>query len=175
LQVPVGDYTLDITAHGSTESVAAFGAPLATFGGFSGVVYASGFLSPADTDSAFTLILTTPSGYVVELPPAESQLGTDENAPVALKFELIGNYPNPFNPETKIKFSTERDSDVQVTIYSLIGEKVQTIQNGQLNAGNHNLSWYGKDQSGNKVPSGVYFYEVKSDNRTATGKMLLLK
>ena len=175
LQVPVGDYTLDITAHGSMESVAAFGAPLATFGGFSGVVYASGFLSPADTDSAFTLILTTPSGYVVELPPAESQLGTDENAPVALKFELIGNYPNPFNPETKIKFSTERDSDVQVTIYSLIGEKVQTIQNGQLNAGNHNLSWYGKDQSGNKVPSGVYFYEVKSDNRTATGKMLLLK
>ena len=99
----------------------------------------------------------------------------DENAPVANKFELMGNYPNPFNPETKIKFSTERDSNVEVTIYSLLGEKVNTIQNGQLNAGTYNISWFGQDQNGNKVPSGVYFYEVRSDNRIAKGKMLLLK
>ena len=99
----------------------------------------------------------------------------DESAPIANKFELMGNYPNPFNPETKIKFATERTSDVQVTIYSLLGEKVNTIQNGQLNAGTYNISWYGQDQNGNKVPSGVYFYEVRSDNRIAKGKMLLLK
>ena len=76
---------------------------------------------------------------------------------------------------TKIKFSTEIESNVQVTIYSLIGEKVNTIQSGQLRAGTHNISWFGQDQSGNKVPSGVYFYEVKSNERTARGKMLLLK
>ena len=70
---------------------------------------------------------------------------------------------------------TERESNVQVTIYSLIGEEVETIQNGYLNAGSHSLSWFGKDKNGNKVPSGVYFYEVRSDNRTAKGKMLLLK
>jgi len=70
---------------------------------------------------------------------------------------------------------TERESNVQVTIYSLMGEEVETIQNGYLNAGSHSLSWFGKDQNGNKVPSGVYFYEVRSDNRTAKGKMLLLK
>ena len=99
----------------------------------------------------------------------------DENAPIANKFELMGNYPNPFNPETKIKFSTERDSDVEVTIYSLLGEKVNTIQNGHLVSGTYNISWFGQDQNGNKVPSGVYFYEVRSDNRTAKGKMLLLK
>ena len=99
----------------------------------------------------------------------------DESAPIANKFELMGNYPNPFNPETKIKFSTERESNVEVTIYSLLGEKVNTIQNGQLNAGTYNISWFGQDQNGNKVPSGVYFYEVRSDNRTAKGKMLLLK
>ena len=57
LQVPVGDYTLDITGHGSTES---FSAPLSSFGGGSGVVYASGFLAPAAT-SAFALVLTTPN------------------------------------------------------------------------------------------------------------------
>ena len=99
----------------------------------------------------------------------------DETAPIANKFQLMGNYPNPFNPETKIKFSTERDSNVEVTIYSLLGEKVNTIQSGQLSAGTYNISWFGQDQSGNKVPSGVYFYEVRSDNRTARGKMLLLK
>ena len=70
---------------------------------------------------------------------------------------------------------TERESNVQVTIYSLMGEEVETIQNGYLNAGSQSLSWFGKDQNGNKVPSGVYFYEVRSDNRTAKGKMLLLK
>jgi len=99
----------------------------------------------------------------------------DESAPVADKFELMGNYPNPFNPETKIRFSTERNSNVEVTIYSLLGEKVNTIQDSPLNAGTYNISWYGQDQNGNKVPSGVYFYEVRSDNRTAKGKMLLLK
>ena len=99
----------------------------------------------------------------------------DEDAPIANKFELMGNYPNPFNPETKIKFSTERNSNVEVTIYSLLGEKVNTIQSGQLSAGTYNISWFGQDQNGIKVPSGVYFYEVRSDNRTARGKMLLLK
>ena len=99
----------------------------------------------------------------------------DEGAPVASKFELMGNYPNPFNPETKIRFSTEKDSQVKVTIYSILGEKVNVIQNSELKAGTYNISWRGKDAQGNKVPSGVYFYEVVSDNRTAKGKMLLLK
>ena len=59
LQVPVGDYTIDITAHGSEQSVASFAAPLASSGGGAGIVFASGFLAPpATTDSAFTLILT---------------------------------------------------------------------------------------------------------------------
>ena len=99
----------------------------------------------------------------------------DEGAPVASKFELMGNYPNPFNPETKIRFSTEKNSQVKVTIYSILGEKVNVIQNSELKAGTYNISWRGKDAQGNKVPSGVYFYEVVSDNRTAKGKMLLLK
>ena len=99
----------------------------------------------------------------------------DENAPIAEKFELMGNFPNPFNPETKIRFSTEKDSQVKVTIYSILGEKVNVIQNSALNAGTYDITWRGLDANGNKVPSGVYFYEVSSDNRIAKGKMLLLK
>ena len=99
----------------------------------------------------------------------------DEDAPIADKFELMGNYPNPFNPETKIRFSTEKNSNVEVTIYSILGEKINVVQSGQLDAGTYDISWFGQDSRGNKVPSGVYFYEVKSDNRNAKGKMLLLK
>ena len=99
----------------------------------------------------------------------------DEGAPVASEFKLLGNYPNPFNPETKIKFATERFSDVTVTIYSILGEKITVAHSGELAPGTYDIAWYGNDARGNQVPSGVYFYEVKSDNRVQKGKMLLLK
>ena len=99
----------------------------------------------------------------------------DETAPLAEEFTLHGNYPNPFNPETKIKFATERFSDVTVTIFSILGEEVSVAHNGNLAAGTYDITWYGKDSQGNKVPSGVYFYEVRSDDRVQKGKMLLLK
>ena len=99
----------------------------------------------------------------------------DEEAPLAEKFELYGNYPNPFNPSTKIRFATEKFSDVKVTIYSILGEEVAVTHDGELSAGTYDITWYGHDHNGNKVPSGVYFYEVRSDNRIQKGKMLLLK
>jgi len=99
----------------------------------------------------------------------------ESEAPIADKFELHGNFPNPFNPVTKIRFSTERESLVKVTIFSILGEEISVVENSQLNAGTYNITWYGKDSKGDKVPSGLYFYEVKSDNRIQKGKMLLLK
>ncbi len=99
----------------------------------------------------------------------------DEDAPVANEFTLYGNYPNPFNPETKIRFATERTSDVKVTIYSILGEKISVAHDGELSSGTYDITWHGMDFNGNKVPSGVYFYEIRSDNRVQKGKMLLLK
>jgi hypothetical protein len=106
---------------------------------------------------------------------ANTALEVDEEAPLAQKFEVYGNYPNPFNPSTQIKFATEKSSDVTITIYSILGQEMIVLQNGILNAGTYNISWFGTDHYGNKVPSGVYFYEVSSDNRIQKGKMLLLK
>ena len=102
-------------------------------------------------------------------------VSVDNNAPLAAKFELFGNYPNPFNPTTSIKFATEKFTNVNLTIYSILGEEVATVHNGKLAAGTYSMSWNGKNNFGNNVPSGMYFYKVKSDNRTLTGKMLLLK
>jgi hypothetical protein len=106
---------------------------------------------------------------------ANTQLEVDEEAPLAQRFEVYGNYPNPFNPSTQIKFATEKSSDVTIKIYSILGQEITVLQNGILNAGTYNISWFGTDHYGNKVPSGVYFYEVRSDNRIQKGKMLLLK
>ena len=94
---------------------------------------------------------------------------------IANKFELKGNYPNPFNPTTKIRFTNDRTSNVKVTVYSLVGEKVATIMNKQVNAGTYDVSWNGRGQNGNIVSSGMYLYNVESEGRSLQGKMLFLK
>jgi len=99
----------------------------------------------------------------------------DDNGITAENFELKGNYPNPFNPTTKIRFSNDRSSNVKVTVYSIKGEKVATIMNKQVNAGTYDVSWNGKSTNGKVVPSGMYLYDVESDGRRLQGKMLFLK
>jgi len=99
----------------------------------------------------------------------------DDNGIVAEKFELKGNYPNPFNPTTKIRFSNDRTANVTVHVYSLRGERVATILNSQLNSGTYDVSWNGMNSSGKVVPSGMYLYEVRSEERSMQGKMLFLK
>ena len=102
-------------------------------------------------------------------------VSVDKNAPVAQTFELFGNYPNPFNPSTSIKFATEKFSDVKLTVYSILGEEIKTVYSGNLASGTYSMTWDGKDRAGHNVPSGMYFYKVISDNRILSGKMLLLK
>jgi hypothetical protein len=91
------------------------------------------------------------------------------------KFELKGNYPNPFNPTTKIRFTNDRSSNVKVTVYALNGEKVATIMNRNVNAGAYDVSWNGRNSNGSIVPTGMYLYDIESDGRRLQGKMLFLK
>lgn len=104
-----------------------------------------------------------------------STVQVDKDAPLATEFKLMGNFPNPFNPVTKIRFSTVVFSDVNITIYSILGDEIATVFNDKLAPGTYNIAWKGQDKMGNKVPSGVYFYQVTSNERTLKGKMLLLK
>ncbi len=95
-------------------------------------------------------------------------------------FSLKQNYPNPFNPSTTIEFALPVTSDLKVTIYNIVGEVVNTLINTNMNAGYHRTIWNARDASGNRVSSGVYFYEVKAngiDGRTFSQmkKMILLK
>nr|MBC8414797.1 T9SS type A sorting domain-containing protein [Candidatus Cloacimonadota bacterium] len=89
---------------------------------------------------------------------------------------LNGNYPNPFNPETKIAFSIPVDSKVNLTIYNIKGQKVKTLVNDQLEKGFHEIIWNSKDNNGKLVASGVYFYKFDVNGKTkGVKKMLLLK
>ncbi len=87
--------------------------------------------------------------------------------------QLIGNYPNPFNPETTINFNVKKGETAQIEIYNILGQIVKTYP--IFNSGNHKIIWNGKDNNNNKVGTGVFFYRLKSNSVTQVRKMMLLK
>ncbi len=90
-------------------------------------------------------------------------------------FALSQNYPNPFNPETVIEFALPRAANVTLTIINAAGQKVSTVVSSVMSAGRHQVRWSGKDNNGNEVSSGVYFYKFESEGFSETRKMLLVK
>jgi aminopeptidase N len=97
------------------------------------------------------------------------------NAPSAPSFALEQNHPNPFNPETTIRFTLDAKSRATLRVYDVSGRLVATIVSAQLPAGPHRAVWDGKNQSGESVASGVYFYCLSAGGHTATKKMVLLR
>jgi len=94
-------------------------------------------------------------------------------------FHLKQNFPNPFNPTTKIPFDIpELEEDItiiKINIFNHLGQKVKTLYNGPLSAGTYELEWSGLDDSDRKMPSGVYIYHLYSTEYTASRKMILVK
>lgn len=89
----------------------------------------------------------------------------------AAEFSLEQNYPNPFNPNTAISFSLpENAENVRLTVYSTLGEKEAELVNGSMGPGRYNYQWNAKD-----FPSGIYFYELRTEKFVSIKKMLLLK
>lgn len=96
------------------------------------------------------------------------------------EFALDQNYPNPFNPTTTINFSIANSANVKLSIYNILGETVKVLIDKEMQSGNYNVVWNAVDYSGNKVSSGVYFYELKAsspdgNNFNQIRKMVLLK
>ena len=92
-----------------------------------------------------------------------------------LRFKLQQNYPNPFNPSTTIKYSISKQSLVTLKIYDVLGREVATLVNEEKQAGNYEIGFdVGQDFS-SVITSGVYFFQLKTDNYVCTKKMILLK
>jgi len=98
---------------------------------------------------------------------------TVTNVPV--KPRLNDCYPNPFNPQTLISFDMPATGYARLEIYSLAGKKVATLVAGEVGAGRHEEVWYGRDDAGRPVPSGVYFYRLQTRDFTDSKRMVLLK
>ncbi|HOH97683.1 MAG TPA: choice-of-anchor J domain-containing protein [Candidatus Cloacimonadota bacterium] len=98
----------------------------------------------------------------------------DPVVPVAMN-ELKGNYPNPFNPETTIRYSVKDTTPVMIEIYNVRGQLVKTLVNDTKAAGEHTVVWKGLDENNKPVPSGVYFYKMNAGKYSSTKKMIMMK
>jgi hypothetical protein len=101
-----------------------------------------------------------------------SPTGT-EDIPVARILEQ--NFPNPFNPVTRIAFNLGNEGHARLDIFDPAGRLVNTLVDGNLPAARHEVTWDGRDGSGRQVSSGVYFYSIITDDFRDTKKMILLR
>ena len=85
------------------------------------------------------------------------------------------NYPNPFNNSTTIEYSVTEPCNVQINIYNQSGQEIRILVNEQKTAGDFNVTWDGKDATGNKPASGIYFYRLTTGSQVFTKKMLYLR
>lgn len=101
---------------------------------------------------------------------ALSGLSQNSGPEVPDVFALNQNYPNPFNPSTEIAFDLPVASHVELTIYNVLGQKVETLVDREMEAGSHTVTW-----NADRVSTGVYFYRITAKDFTETKKMLMLK
>lgn len=103
-----------------------------------------------------------------------TELSTDDDTKIPDKFSMSANYPNPFNPVTHVDFTVPEAADVSFAVYSLLGQEVMS-QTIVYQPGTYKLTWNGRDQMGNILPSGVYILKMESDRFLQTRKLVLMK
>jgi hypothetical protein len=131
-----------------------------------------------------TVTLTDPSGCS-GIPPVVVTCATDESGILWNEAEEIietpaetrlrGNYPNPFNPATSIRYSVGTDAWVSLKVYNTLGQEVATLVDGFQSAGYRTVLWHGTNDQGESVASGVYIYRLQSGNTVQTERMLFVK
>jgi len=99
----------------------------------------------------------------------------DNDNSIPQVFSLDQNFPNPFNPVTSIPFQIPRKWHVTLTIYKLLGQKVNTIIDEMREPGKYNLEWNGQDDYGSAVSSGIYLYRLEAGDFVETRKLIFQK
>ena len=98
-----------------------------------------------------------------------------ENESIPTEFALHENYPNPFNPSTTLRFDLPEASNITLTIYNMLGQKVRTFDYQNTSAGYHSVKWNATNDYGDPVGAGVYLYQLQTKDFVKTRKMVLLK
>ncbi len=105
-----------------------------------------------------------------------SDIVTDNSTEDTFALTTInGNYPNPFNPETRLSFQIAKDGFVSMNVYNMKGQLVKSLVNGTMKSGSHTIIWNGEDESGRLVSSGVYFFRLSSNGVNKIHKCSLMK
>ena len=94
---------------------------------------------------------------------------------IPYEFGIKSCYPNPFNPIVSIDYTIDIDSNVKLSIYNILGQKVNVIDYGYQLRGDYTVVWNGTDRQGRLMPSGVYFLEINNNNSKMVKPVTLLK
>jgi hypothetical protein len=136
----------------------------------------AGYESPED-------LIYEHNGYIVLTSlEGDQEISKLEDNILPLSYHLYQNFPNPFNPQTEIKFTLPQSGYVRLTIYNILGQYVHTLIHKHIPAGYHKVNWRTKDANGQSVASGIYIYRLevsdindKDQIYSSTRKMLLLR
>ena len=115
---------------------------------------------------SYELILTGSNSY---------KIGDVKTSSIPTDYALSSPYPNPFNLQANIAYDLPIKSDVELSVYNLLGEKIATLVNGEKPAGSWNASWDGRADNGVIIPSGVYFVAFRTDSYRAVKSLMLVK
>lgn len=139
--------------------------PVITYGTPSQAIIAWNSFNVTTSDDIYALS----TYYTVSVPVGPSRISS---RPV---ISLDQNFPNPFNPVTKIVFTLSGTGHVRLRVYDIAGRVVRVLEEGLREAGRHETLWDGKDDAGEKVASGVYFYSLETSGATEARKMVIIR
>ncbi|MDZ7723881.1 MAG: FlgD immunoglobulin-like domain containing protein [candidate division KSB1 bacterium] len=127
------------------------------------------FIDMADTTKKISALTDNSGRYRIDI--VISNVSEAENIPET--FELSQNYPKSISSSTAILYQLNVQSDVTITIYDVLGRRVRRFVTGAKQVGAHHIVWDGRDEFGNRVANGVYFYKIQSDKGSIVKKMTL--
>jgi len=129
-----------------------------------------------DNNEFFVFSGTTSSFVTITKTDLYGQVPANDNLINEGKKDQINNFPNPFNPSTTINFSIHNDSNIDLSVFNIKGQKIKTITHNEFTKGTHSTIWSGDDDSGKSVSSGIYLYKLNVNGKTELiRKCILLK
>ena len=100
---------------------------------------------------------------------------SSQNQVMVENFRISEAFPNPFNPNTTLKFNVQKEVLVKITIYNQLGKRVKDLVNENYVVGTHSVTWNSTNNQGKQVSAGMYIYTIQAGEFRATKKMVLLK